>query len=86
MSESSVSDIAGVKAECNFTLPHQRATSKSRLEGYEPSEEEARDFKPCSNEQKSGSSAIHRGGRSRAVRKEKQTGVRYFLKVTLIEK
>ena len=68
-----------VKARDHLVHPHQRAASKPRQEGFEPNEEEVREFAVSSSEHKSGTSAVHRDSRNRATRKEKQSGVRSFL-------
>jgi hypothetical protein len=83
--ERSTAAVAGITAEENIIQPHHRATSKPRQEGFEPSEEEAREFQPPLTEHKSGSSAVHRASRSRAVRKEKQTGVRNSCNIVQLE-
>ena len=67
-----------VKAREHLVHPHQRAASKPRQEGFEPNEEEVREFAVSSSEHKSGTSAVHRDSRNRATRKEKQSGVRHF--------
>jgi hypothetical protein len=63
------------KAEKSFVLPHERASSKPKYEGFKSSEEVAKEINIASEDQVSGQPAIHREIQSRAVRKETQTGV-----------
>ena len=66
------------RAEEDVVLPHHRAASKPRQEGFEPDEENAKEFAISSSEHKSGSLAVHRESRNRASKKETQTGVRKY--------
>ena len=79
--ETSTGVIEKVKADQCLTHLHHRAISKPRHEGFEPSEEQARELEVSSFEHTTGSSAIHRESRNRVARKEKQSGVRSLLDI-----
>jgi hypothetical protein len=66
----------GATAEEKLVHPHQRAASKPRQEGFEAIDEEAKSLKISSPEYMSGATTAHTDGKSKAVKKERQSGVR----------
>jgi hypothetical protein len=70
--------VEGVKAEQNVINPHHRAASKSRQEGFAVKDEETINLEISSAEFMSGGTAVHVERKSKAVRNEKQSGVRDF--------
>jgi hypothetical protein len=68
----------GVKANKKVVHPHHRAESKPRQEGFEAKDEEAMSLKISSPEYMSGATAVHSERKSRASKKERQSGVRDF--------
>jgi hypothetical protein len=71
--------VEEVTAEQSLVHPHQRATSKSRREGFEPTEEEVKELSVLSSQTISGRSDAHKENRYIASKKENQTGVIDFL-------
>jgi hypothetical protein len=73
-----LAQIEEVKAIEQIVKQHHRAAAKSRQEGFEAKDEEARNLKVSLTEYKSGSTALHFGSKIKAARNEKQSGVRKF--------
>jgi hypothetical protein len=64
-----------VTAEEHLVHPLKIVTSKSRREGFEPTEEEAKELSVVSSQTISGSSGAHKENRHIALKMENQTGV-----------
>jgi hypothetical protein len=65
----------GVSAEKKLVHPHNRAASKPRQEGFEAKNEETMNIMITSPEYVSGATAVHSDRKSRATKKERQSGV-----------
>jgi hypothetical protein len=66
----------GVVAEEKLVNPHYRAASKPMQEGFEGIDEEAKNLKISSPEYMTGATTAHSERKSRAVKKDTQSGVR----------
>jgi hypothetical protein len=66
----------GANAEEKLVHPHHRAASKPRQEGFEAIDEEAKNLKISTPEYMSGATTAHSERKSRAVKKDTQSGVR----------
>jgi hypothetical protein len=65
-----------VKAEKHLVQPHHIAAAKPRQEGFAAKDEDAITLNISSTDYISGGTAIHTESKTRATRKEKQSGVR----------
>jgi hypothetical protein len=75
--DSSITVASGRhKAEKQVVLPHQIAASKPRQEGFESKDEKIISLIVSSADYTTGTSAVHKDGKARPARHEKQTGVR----------